>query len=159
MGYLPNFGSKRMGFGMMLALGALLLLLLALAGCGDAETSTGGSGGCPDGLEPATEYRLFFGLTDSDGEVIAEEEWQDFLRNVITPRFPGGLTILDAYGQWQSPAGDLHRESTKVLLVGVSDNDEGDPWDLLSDITAEWGRRHSGVVYHIVQEACAGIPS
>ena len=156
MGCLPNFGPMRMGFGMMLALGALLL---ALAGCGDAETGTGGSDGCPDGLEPATEYRLFFGLTDSDGEVIAEEEWQDFLRNVITPRFPGGLTILDAYGQWQSPAGDLHRESTKVLLVGVSDNDEGDPWDLLSEITAEWGRRHSGVVYHIVQEACAGIPS
>lgn len=158
MNHPPDSGYMSMGLGMKLALMALLPLSLVLVGCVDAETSTGGSDGCPDGLEPATEYRLFFGLTDSNGEVIAEEEWQDFLRDVITPRFPGGLTILDAHGQWQPPSGDLHRESTRVLLLGVSDNDEGDPWSLLSEITAEWGRRHSGVVYHIVQDACAGIP-
>ena len=158
MNHPPHSGYMSMGLGMKLALMALLPLSLVLVGCVDAETSTGGSDGCPDGLEPATEYRLFFGLTDSNGEVIAEEEWQDFLRDVITPRFPGGLTILDAHGQWQPPSGDLHRESTRVLLLGVSDNDEGDPWSLLSEITAEWGRRHSGVVYHIVQDACAGIP-
>lgn len=158
MNHPSHSGYMSMGLGMKLALMALLPLSLVLVGCVDAETSTGGSDGCPDGLEPATEYRLFFGLTDSNGEVIAEEEWQDFLRDVITPRFPGGLTILDAHGQWQPPSGDLHRESTRVLLLGVSDNDEGDPWSLLSEITAEWGRRHSGVVYHIVQDACAGIP-
>ena len=155
----PDSGPMGMGLGMKLALAALLPLLLVLAACVDVETDAGGSAECPDGLEPATEYRLFFGLTDSNGEAIAEEEWQDFLRDVITLRFPGGLTILDAYGQWQPPTGDLHRESTRVLLVGVNDSEEGDPWSLLSEITAEWGRRHSGVVYHLVQEACAGIPS
>ena len=155
--YPAKSGCRTTALGIRLALAALLPVLLALAGCVDVETSTGGTSDCPDGLEPATEYRLFFGLTDGSGQVIPEEEWQDFLANVITPRFPGGLTVLDAYGQWQPPTGDLHRESTRVLLLGVNDSDEGGPWELMGEITGEWGRRHNGVVYHLVQQACAGI--
>ena len=106
-----------------------------------------------------TSHRIpsFFGLTNGSGEAIAEGEWQDSLAAVITPRFPGGLTVLDAYGQWQPPAGDLHRESTRVLLVGVADSWEGDAWGLLAEIRDEWDRRHGGVVYHLVRDACAGI--
>lgn len=152
--------SRKGSIGRRLALGmiALVSLLLALGACIDVETNEGGEQGCPEGLEPATEYRLFFGLTDSAGEVISESMWEVFLAEVITPRFPAGLTVLEAYGQWQPPSGDLHRESTRVLLVGVSDDEEENTWGLLNEISAEWGRRHEGVVYHLVQEACAGIP-
>ncbi len=153
MNLLYESGSARMRLVTKLAPVALLALLLALASCVEFSSSE-----CPAGLEPATGYRLFFGLSDISGKVIPEEEWQGFLDSVITPRFPDGLTILDAYGQWLPPSGDLHRETTRVLLVGVADSDERDTWRLLGEITAEWNRRFDGVVYHLVQEACAGIP-
>jgi hypothetical protein len=153
MKLLQESGSVRKRFGAKLTLAALLSLLLALASCMEINTSE-----CPAGLEPATEYRLFFGLSDISGQVIPEEEWKDFLDNVITPRFPDGLTILDVYGQSQPPSGGLRRESTKVLLVGVADSEGVDAWSLLDEITDDWRRRHSRVPYHLVQESCAGNP-
>ena len=136
---------------------ALLPLLLALAACVDEDTNTSQMLQCPEGLEPATEYRLYFGLTDHAGKVIAQEDWQNFVDSVVTPRFPDGLTILNAYGQFQPPSGDLIRQPTRVLVVGVADSWEGDAWALLGEIRDEWARLHGGVVYHLVQEACAGI--
>ena len=154
----PKNENNPVGGRFAFAVTALISLIVSLGACADAETNAGGAQACPEGLEPATEYRLFFGLTDSTGEVIVEGEWQMFLDEIITPRFPGGLTVLDAYGQWQPPTGSLHSESTRVLLVGVSGNEEENTWGLLSEITAEWSRRYQGVVYHMVQGACAGIP-
>ena len=135
----------------------LLPLLLGLAACADIDSSTSETLQCPEGLEPATEYRLYFGLTDSSGEMISQENWQNFVDTAVTPRFPDGLTILEAYGQWQPPSGDLIRESSRVLVVGVPDSWEGDAWTLMGEIRDEWNGRYGGVVYHLVREACAGI--
>ena len=135
----------------------ILPLLLALTACVDVETNTEGTLQCPEGLEPATEYRLYFGLTDSAGAEISQDQWQNFVDGAITPRFPDGLTILDAYGQFQPPGADLIREFSKVLVVGVPDSWEGDAWTLLGEVRDEWKQRHGGVVYHLVQEACAGV--
>ncbi len=35
---------------------------------------------------------------------------------MVTPRFPDGLTILDARGQWRGPGGIL-REPARVLVI------------------------------------------
>jgi hypothetical protein len=35
----------------------------------------------------------------------------------VTARFPGGLTVWDAHGQWRQSAGDIGHERTKVLLL------------------------------------------
>jgi len=35
---------------------------------------------------------LYFGLTRPSGRV-SEDEWRTFLRQQVTPRFPGGLTV------------------------------------------------------------------
>ena len=59
---------------------------------------------------------LFFGLSKPKGAV-SELEWQLFLRDEVTPRFPDGLTAWDARGQWRAPSGDLEHESSKVLLL------------------------------------------
>ena len=135
----------------------VLPLLLALAACADIDGNTTTSLECPDGLEPATEYRLYFGLTDSEGQVISQDYWQAFVDGAVTPRFPDGLTILDAYGQFQPTGGDLIKESSRVLVIGVPDSFEGDAWRLLSEATDEWKQRHGGVVYNLVQESCVGI--
>jgi hypothetical protein len=58
---------------------------------------------------------LYFGLGKPDGSV-SELEWQMFLRDEVTTRFPDGLTVWDASGQWKADKG-LQHERTKVLLL------------------------------------------
>ena len=72
---------------------------------------------CPPGTEPFAEFRLFFGRSQSSVEVVSEEAWRAFLANEVTLRFPDGLTVLDAAGQWQEDSGAIVRERTKLLLI------------------------------------------
>lgn len=59
---------------------------------------------------------LYFGTAMPTGQV-AQEDWQQFLEQVITPRFPDGLTAWAAAGQWRNPSGQLHKENSYVLHV------------------------------------------
>ena len=36
---------------------------------------------------------------------------------MVTKRFPDGLTVWQAEGQWLTPAGSIDREQSKVLLL------------------------------------------
>ena len=60
---------------------------------------------------------LYFGLTKPGGEAISEDEWQQFLDTVITPRFQDGLTVLNAYGQYLNSAGILAKENSKIVIL------------------------------------------
>ena len=66
---------------------------------------------------------LYFGLSRPKGSV-SELEWQIFLRDEVTKRFPDGLTVWQAEGQWQTPAGSIDREQSKVLLLVHADTAE-----------------------------------
>jgi hypothetical protein len=59
---------------------------------------------------------LYFGLTHRAGKV-TESQWQTFLREEVTPRFPDGLTVWQADGQWRRADGRISRERAKVLLL------------------------------------------
>ena len=59
---------------------------------------------------------LYFGLARPKGSV-TELEWQMFLRDEVTSRFPDGLTVWDADGQWRNTAGNIDHENSKVLLL------------------------------------------
>jgi hypothetical protein len=76
---------------------------------------------CAAGLEPAVNEMIYFGTATPDG-VVSAEAWDAFLRDVVTPRFPQGLTTWDAAGQWRSADGSLTREASHVLnLVHAAD--------------------------------------
>ena len=49
--------------------------------------------------------RLFFGRAIPGGGLVSEAEWTAFLANVVTPRFPDGLTVCPTEGQWTDPRG------------------------------------------------------
>ena len=66
---------------------------------------------------------LYFGLSRQKGSV-SELEWQLFLRDEVTRRFPEGLTVWQAEGQWLTPAGGIDREQSKVLLLVHADTTE-----------------------------------
>ena len=70
------------------------------------------------GATSASQLRttLYFGLARPKGSV-SELEWQLFLRDEVTRRFPEGLTVWAAEGQWRTPAGSVDHEQTKVLLL------------------------------------------
>jgi Protein of unknown function (DUF3574) len=64
---------------------------------------------------------LFFGRNMSSGGKVSQEQFQDFVNTAITPRFPAGLTIFDATGQFQNNAGMIVRENTKTVTLLLED--------------------------------------
>ncbi len=72
---------------------------------------------CPPGFESFVEYRMFFGRGKPGGGAVSGEEWSDFLAAEVTPRFPDGLTVVDARGQWRDATGSIGREGAKLLIV------------------------------------------
>jgi hypothetical protein len=65
---------------------------------------------------PQVRTTLYLGLLRPKG-VVSELEWQIFLRDEVTRRFPEGLTVWDADGQWRTPDGVVDHERSKVLLL------------------------------------------
>lgn len=61
--------------------------------------------------------RLYFGRSMPEGGEVSEADWNAFLAEIITPRFPDGLTVWQAEGQWQEEPGQIIREGTFILEV------------------------------------------
>lgn len=85
------------------------------------------------------DTRLYFGLGPADHpeQGISEAQWRAFLDREVTPRFPAGLTVVDAYGQWQGknePAPERLR--SKVLIIDYPDTRENR--DKIEAIRAAW---------------------
>ena len=111
---------------------------------------------CPAGTERFAEYRLFFGRSKGGVEVVSDGEWREFLAEEITPRFPDGLTVIDAAGQWRDPAGMIERERTKMLLVLAAPGPAGTR--LVTEIVEAYKERYGqGSVLRVVGSACASF--
>src|SRR4029453_4749948 len=70
------------------------------------------------GATSASQVRttLYFGRTRPKGSV-SELEWQMFLRDEVTQRFPAGLTVWGGEGQGRTAPGTRDHEESKVLLL------------------------------------------
>jgi hypothetical protein len=75
------------------------------------------------GLFARTE--LFFGRAKPDGTIINDEEFRRFLDQVITPRFPNGLTALSATGQFRGSSGMVTHEGAVFVILLYPTDDEG----------------------------------
>jgi hypothetical protein len=71
------------------------------------------------------EDTLYFGLSTPQGPV-TPSQWNAFLSQEVTPRFPDGLTVWDAKGQWKDSNGNIGKEPTKVLMLIHPDSDAED---------------------------------
>ncbi|WP_233453426.1 DUF3574 domain-containing protein [Gluconobacter thailandicus] len=66
------------------------------------------------------QIRMMFGQTRPGGLPITDSEWQDFMTKEITPRFPSGLTVFNADGQWMNTVTHIvGREPSRILWVVV----------------------------------------
>ena len=133
----------------LLALAALTVAAAALLACGDEVEP------CPEGSERYAEYQLLLGRSTPGGEV-SEEQWAAFLADTVTPRFPDGLTVLDAAGQWRDASGAIQRERSKVLWILAPPGDEARR--LIDEISEEYERRfQQESVLRILGSACASF--
>ena len=60
---------------------------------------------------------LYFGTAKSDGTVVTEEEFRAFIDQVITPRFPDGLTVLKGDGQFRLDDDTVIKEQSFVVIL------------------------------------------
>ena len=83
--------------------------------------------GCQAGLKPAAVAELLFGRNIDGRHGVTEAKWARFLAAEITPRFPDGLTVYDAYGQWRDPGSTrITRERSKVVMIVLPDDSTDD---------------------------------
>ena len=74
----------------------LVSAVMVVAACAEPDATT-----CPEGTDRFLRYELFMGRSGQSGEVVDDVAWNTFLGDAVTPRFPDGLTVLDAQGQWR----------------------------------------------------------
>ncbi len=82
---------------------------------------------------------LYFGRNRPDGGYVSDGEWQHFLDEVVTPRFPDGFTVFEATGQWKGKSGVVERESSEVVML-LHAGDEA-ARRAVHEIAAEYKRR------------------
>lgn len=102
-----------------------------LASLIEASGATGGASAAtpaertPNGMTSCADRiydRLFFGLGSDDGSVSAAD-WRRFMTEVVTPRFPDGLTIVEANGQWRaSGEREVTFERSRVVEIAHDDS-------------------------------------
>lgn len=101
---------------------AFAVFICALTACSvtgnprtDSMLQTGEQTCAPLGIG-YTRTTLYFGLNRPTG-MVSETEWQAFLSEDVTPRFPDGLTVLEADGQYRQSDGTIVRERSKILVI------------------------------------------
>jgi Protein of unknown function (DUF3574) len=68
------------------------------------------------GALPFLRTELFFGTAKPEG-VVTEEEFRSFVDEVVTPRFPDGLTLLKGDGQFRGEDNVVIKEQSFVLVL------------------------------------------
>ena len=125
-------------------------VMMAVA-CADVDAPV-----CSDGSDRFVRYELFMGRSSQSVEVADDTAWEAFLEDTVTPRFPDGLTVLDARGQWRGSEGLVQKERSKILVILASPND--DSVRLIDEISDEYKRRFSQEsVLQAVTDACVSF--
>jgi Protein of unknown function (DUF3574) len=112
---------------------------------------------CHGALQPKMVAELMFGRDIGRGVGVSESEWQGFVARELVSRFPDGLTIIDAIGQWRDhDSGRIVREPSKhveIVLPGNKDDDAR-----LDAVVAAYKQTfHQHSVGVIVRAACVAF--
>jgi hypothetical protein len=71
---------------------------------------------CKPPARVQVRHELVFGTARPHGAPLREDEWQSFVDSIVTPRFPDGLTVLNANGQWRGAAG-VTKEQARIIVI------------------------------------------
>lgn len=114
----------------------VLAAAMALGGCVAVPRPTS-----PAAAQASTWIldRLYLGRNIPRGGEVSDEQWAQFLGEIVTPRFPGGFTVLSGNGQWQEKSGTIAHERSFVLEL-LHPNDAVTE-SAVSAVAAEYKRR------------------
>ena len=119
------------------------LLLFALCSLPPLEPARAQTQPAADALKS----EVYFGLRTADGQIVGEQAWEEFVSQVVVPRFPAGLTVIEARGR---SGGNAFIDRVKVLVL-VHPNSP-DAQARLGEIKTEYKKRFgSGGVFHTDQ--------
>jgi len=128
----------------------LLLPLLVISAAGEPIA-------CSAPLRPQQVAELLLGRKIGDRLGVSETQFLNFLDREITPRFPDGLTVYDARGQWRDQERNrIVREPSKVVMIVLP----GKPEDLarLGEVAEAYKKRFKQQSVGIVlRPACASF--
>ena len=117
----------------------LVLLMMSVVACRTEPTAVPEPSIRAPVSADARMTLLFFGLSSRDGRGVSEQQWQDYVETVVTPNFPDGLTVLNAYGQYLTSDQQVASERTKVLLLIHADDRASD--ERIAAVIAHYKRR------------------
>jgi hypothetical protein len=129
---------------------AALTLMLAAYGCAAVRETA-----CAPGQERSVNDVIYFGTAKSVGAV-TPGEWTEFLRTSVTPRFPQGLTVWQASGQWKGADDAIVHEGSFVLSLVHPDDEPSET--AVRAITTEYKSRFDQEsVLRIKSQACVSF--
>ncbi len=101
------------------ALAAFVLIARASDAPAQATAALQGDSARP-GAAHWLRSELYFGIgaLDAPDGGVGEMRWRAFLDREVTPRFPDGLTVFEAYGQWRDRGrAEPSRLRSRVLVI------------------------------------------
>ncbi len=140
---------------MKLARGLAVALAAApLAAC-VSVTASRGDLSCPAGEDHRQVAELIFGRNIGQTLGVSEADFNRFLDEDVSPRFPDGLTVSDSQGRWLSK-GEVFKEPGKrltLILTGQSDDRRK-----IGEIAAAYEARfHQDAVLTMIHHACVSF--
>jgi hypothetical protein len=91
--------------------------LTALAALAPASAHAQAPAQCQAPARSMQAIELMFGRSVDGKLVVGEREWVRFLAREITPRFPDGLSVVDAAGQYKTADGAIAHEPSKIVII------------------------------------------
>jgi hypothetical protein len=133
---------------------SVFILLSAVAGEALAQAP---ALSCHGAQKPRLLAELMFGRHIGHRIGVGEKAWEHFVAREITPRFPDGLTVTDASGQWRDPASErIVREPSKLVTIVLPGNVD-DEARLDAVVSAYKRQFHQQSVVVVVQSVCASF--
>lgn len=109
------------------------------------------------GGQPMLVAELLYGRNQGSTLRVTDADWQVYVAEELTTRFPDGLTVVDALGQWQDSGGrGLVREPSKLVLIATMPGPEADA-KLTGAINAYKQRFAQDAVGLIRRQACVSF--
>lgn len=103
---------------------------------------------------PRVERRLL--RTELYFAAIDRRQWDRFLADTVTPRFPEGLSWLDVHGQWREPGGRIGKLPSRLLIILHADTPANDA--ALDEIGLRFQQRHRYAVLRVSAPVVASDP-
>jgi hypothetical protein len=133
----------------------VLGLLFVTGGAAAAAAAAEAACGAPQ--QAMQQIELMFGRNIGGRLGVSEAAWSRFLAREVTPRFPDGLTVVDAASQWRDKEGGaLVREPSKLLTI-VTAEDPSTPDKIAAIVAAYKQQFRQQSVAVITRPVCAAF--